>query len=72
MDGSETQEAQEGLAQNSQDTAPEAREQASHDQASKAAEGLRDQIAALRQRVRDAQDTLRDHKRRQETRTFKP
>jgi len=32
-----------------------------------AAEGLRGQIAALRQQVREAQDTLRDHERRQDS-----
>ena len=35
------------------------------------AEGLRDQIAALRQQVKDAQETLRDHQRRREGRSFK-
>ncbi len=39
--------------------------------ADRAAEGLRGQIAALRQQVRDAQETLRDHQRQRETRTFK-
>lgn len=39
--------------------------------ADRAAEGLRDQIAALRQQVRDAQETLKDHQRRRETRPAK-
>lgn len=42
-----------------------------HTEADRAAEGLRGQIAALRQQVKDAQETLRDHQRRRETRTFK-
>jgi hypothetical protein len=33
-------------------------------EAQDAAESLRDQIAVLRQQVRNAQDTLRDHHRR--------
>lgn len=37
-------------------------------EAQDAAEGLRGQIAALRQQVRDAQDTLRGHQKRRETR----
>lgn len=40
-------------------------------QANQAAGGLREQIAALRKQVKDAQDTLRDHHRRQEGRSFK-
>lgn len=71
MDGSESQAAheaeeaaEEGLPR--QETGSEA-----HDAADRAAEGLRDQIAALRRQVKDAQQTLRDHQRRQETRTFK-
>lgn len=39
--------------------------------ADRAAEGLRGQIAALRQQVRDAQETLKDHQRRRETRPAK-
>ncbi|RAK58445.1 hypothetical protein DJ021_00840 [Phenylobacterium hankyongense] len=42
-----------------------------HDEAQRAASGLKDQIAALRAQVRDAQDTLRDPRRQQERRTFK-
>lgn len=40
-------------------------------EANEAAAGLRGQIAALRQQVREAQDTLRDHKRREEGRGSK-
>lgn len=41
-------------------------------EADRASEDLRGQIAALRQQVKDAQDTLRDHeRRREEGRTFK-
>lgn len=43
-----------------------------HKEAQEAADGLKGQIAALRARVQDAQDTLREHERRKrETRTFK-
>jgi hypothetical protein len=43
-----------------------------HAEADRAAAGLRDQIAALRRRVKDAQDTLREHHRRAtETRSFR-
>ena len=35
-------------------------------EADRASEGLRGQIAALRQQVKDAQETLRDHGRRRE------
>lgn len=52
------------------DAAHEA-ERKAESRADQAADGLRGQIAALRKQVRDAQDTLRDHKRRQETRSFK-
>lgn len=38
----------------------------------RASEALREQIAALRRQVKDAQDTLRDHERRRdEGRSFK-
>jgi hypothetical protein len=37
-------------------------------EAQRAADGLRDQIAALRRRVREAQDTLRDHEQRRRER----
>ncbi|MFC3069429.1 hypothetical protein [Phenylobacterium soli] len=40
-------------------------------EADRAAEGLREQIAALRQQVRDAQETLRDHQRKREIRNPK-
>jgi len=40
-------------------------------QAGQAAEGLREQIAALRKQVKDAQDTLRAHHREREGRSFK-
>jgi hypothetical protein len=36
------------------------------DEADRASDGLRGQIAALRKQVKDAQDTLRDHERRRE------
>lgn len=43
-----------------------------HAEGDRASEGLRDQIAALRRQVKDAQETLRDHKRRtEEGRSFK-
>ena len=35
-------------------------------EADRAADSLRDQIAALRRQVKDAQDTLRGHERRRE------
>ena len=69
MDGSESQAAREA------EDAPEEnlpqQVAGAHDAADRAAVGLRGQIAALRQQVKHAQDTLRDHQRRQETRTFK-
>ena len=41
-------------------------------QAEHAADGLRGQIAAVRQKIRDAQDTLREHARREnEPKSFK-
>lgn len=65
MDGSDSEEGHEAPAETA------ARDAADDAEANRAAEGLRGQIAALRKQVRDAQDTLRDHKQRQETRTFK-
>jgi hypothetical protein len=42
-------------------------------EAQRAADSLRDQIAALRARVKDAQDALRgDQRRHKEPRSFKP
>lgn len=64
MDSSDSQAAA-AAAENS-DQADE-----SHYVAHRAAEGLKSQIEALRRQVKDAQDTLRDHKRRQEMRSFK-
>ncbi|MDB5494832.1 MAG: hypothetical protein JWP86_2169 [Phenylobacterium sp.] len=68
MDASESQAAGEV-----EDTPGEALswEDAVPDAARRAAVDLRSQIAALRQQVKEAQDTLRDHHRRQEARTFK-
>jgi hypothetical protein len=69
MDGSDSQDGatRHDVAEDAaQDTDRKAETEANH-----AADGLRGQIAALRKQVRDAQDTLRDHKRRQETRSFK-
>jgi hypothetical protein len=71
MDGADSEEP--ARAENSNDAAGAERElDERHAEADRAAEGLRDQIAALRQRVRDAQDTLRKHQRRaDERRSFK-
>lgn len=42
------------------------------DEAQRAADGLKDQIAAVRDRIRKARETLTEHARRErETRTFK-
>ena len=66
MDGSEAERAERALPE-TEETADEAQAEAN-----RASDGLRDQIAALRKQVRDAQDTLRDHERRRdENRTFK-
>jgi len=40
------------------------------DEAQQAADGLKDQIAAVRDRIRQARETLTEHAKR-ETRTFK-
>ena len=69
MDGSESETAPQG--QGATNEAGETDREATHDAASRAAEGLRSQIAALRKQVKDAQDTLRDQHRRQEDRSFK-
>lgn len=42
-----------------------------HDQAQAAADGLKDQIAAVRARVRHARETLHAHARRHEQRSLK-
>lgn len=43
-----------------------------HDEAQQAADSLKDQIAKVRARIRDARETLREHARRApETKTFK-
>jgi len=65
MDSSDSPAARQG-----QDTTDEAGD-AAHDEAHRAAEGLRSQIAALRKQVKDAQDTLRNHHKRQENRSFR-
>ncbi|MDB5449211.1 MAG: hypothetical protein JWQ52_339 [Phenylobacterium sp.] len=64
MDDSESQAPADALqdALHYQDT---------HDEALRAASSLKGQIAALRARVKDAQDTLRNPQRQQERRTFK-
>jgi hypothetical protein len=71
MDGSESQAAREAEDAPEEDLPQQEAGAEAHDAADRAAVGLRGQIAALRQQVKDAQDTLRDHQRRQETRTFK-
>ena len=48
------------------DRAPDA-----HAEAQAAADGLKDQIAAVRARVRRARETLHEHARRHEPRSFK-
>jgi hypothetical protein len=55
------------------DAAPEAasNDAEGHAHGERISKGLRDQIAALRRQVKDAQDTLRDHERRREGRSFK-
>jgi hypothetical protein len=70
MDGSEFQAARKAEDRPEEDLPPQEGSAEAHDAAYRAALELRGQIAALRQQVKDAQDTLRDHKRRQETRTF--
>jgi hypothetical protein len=57
MDGSKSEAARGPHEHPGAEMTPDER------QAQVAAEGLRDQIAALRRKVRDAQDTLRDHER---------
>ena len=43
-----------------------------HSEAQRAADGLKSQIAAVRRRIRDAQDVLREHARRdKEPKSFK-
>jgi hypothetical protein len=54
-------------------TAPEADDSATDSEAEKAAEGLKSQIDAVRRRIREAQETLREHARRErESKSFKP
>lgn len=51
---------------------PEAPPEAPADEAQRAADGLKEQIAAVRHRVREARDALTEQARRSsETRTFK-
>ncbi|MGA0606692.1 hypothetical protein ACO2Q0_11875 [Phenylobacterium sp. VNQ135] len=55
-------------------TPPEAGEShpSPHDEAQRAADGLKDQIAAVRDRIRQARDALTEHARREnEGRSFK-
>jgi hypothetical protein len=68
MDGSEQHAAREA-----EDTHEEDRDgqPGAHEAADRAAKGLRNQIKALRRQVKDAQETLREHHRRSETRSFK-
>jgi hypothetical protein len=43
-----------------------------HEEAQRAADGLKDQIAKVRARIRDARETLREHVRRErEPKSFK-
>lgn len=68
MEGSDSPSAKEAQ----QDEKPERAEDHAQAEGERASEGLRDQIAALRRQVKDAQDTLRDHQRRtDEGRSFK-
>jgi hypothetical protein len=47
-------------------------ETGAHDEAQRAADSLKEQIAAVRARIRDAHETLREHARRdEEPKTFK-
>jgi ferric-dicitrate binding protein FerR (iron transport regulator) len=64
MDGSESQAAREVEATSDENLLQQRAGTEAHDAANRAAEGLKGQIAALRQQVKDAQDTLRDHQRR--------
>jgi len=70
MDGSEQHAAREAEDTNDEGLAA-AGQSDPHEAADRASEGLRTQIAALRKQVKDAQETLRDHQRRRETRSFK-
>jgi hypothetical protein len=55
-----------------EEPAPDGASDDVHDQAQRAADSLKSQIAALRAQVKTAQQTLRDHhKRSRETRSFK-
>ena len=68
MDGSEAERAHAAAPETDQDRANEEAQA----EATRASSGLRDQIAALRKQVRDAQDALRGQDRRKdEGRTFK-
>lgn len=52
---------------------PSPAEDAAHEEAQRAADSLKEQIAAVRARIREAKKTLREHaKREREPRTFKP
>ena len=69
MDGSEPERAPEASQESDEmRTGDDAQAQAD-----RASDGLRGQIAALRQQVRDAQDALRgqEQRRKDENRTFK-
>jgi hypothetical protein len=54
-------------------TVPEPKDPEAHSEAEQAAQGLKSQIAAVRRRIREAQETLREHARRErDTKSFKP
>jgi hypothetical protein len=66
MDGSESERVSET------DPAADETSRKAQAEAEAASDGLRGQIAALRQQVKEAQDTLRDQERRRdEGRSFK-
>jgi hypothetical protein len=66
MDGSESERAPDP------ETEAETASRKAEAEAAAASDGLRDQIAALRKQVKQAQDALRDQERRRdEGRTFK-
>jgi uncharacterized coiled-coil DUF342 family protein len=68
MDGSEAEMVRRSDQTAGGEMTPEERQA----EAQEAAEGLRDQIAALRRRVREAQDTLREHAHRRRGRRPPP